>query len=175
MSEKITLIKPTTERQQDYMAFYEEWIESGETMVPWVITKAPTDFQAMVRELLDAERGIGIREGWVPDSTYWLLRENDQTILGAVNIRHSLTDFLRNAGGHIGYGIRPSERRKGYATKILELALQKAKVLGIKEALVVCDEENIASWKTIIKNGGNQVENFVEESGNVVKRFWITC
>jgi predicted acetyltransferase len=84
-----------------------------ERLYPWVISKDPADFQSMVQFLLDSENGENLPEGWVPDSTYWLVTE-DQQIVGAVNIRHTLTDKLLNSGGHIGYGIRPSERRKGY-------------------------------------------------------------
>lgn len=107
-----------------------------------------------------------------PDSTFWLTSEDDR-ILGIVNIRHGLTEFLRKSGGHIGYGIRPSERRKGYATAILQLALEKAKEIGIQEALVVCDADNEGSMKTILNNGGIQDTDHIEENGNVVKRFWI--
>jgi len=80
---------------------------------------------------------------------------------------------LFNAGGHIGYGIRPSERRKGLATMLLELSLIEAKRLGIKDVLVVCDAGNIGSEKTIVKNGGKADSDFIEEGGNVIKRYWI--
>ncbi len=93
--------------------------------------------------------------------------------MGAVNIRHSLTEHLFNAGGHIGYGIRPSERRKGYATKLLALSLEKTKELDITKVLVVCDAVNTASEKTILHNGGLRDDDFTEEDGNVVRRYWI--
>ncbi len=76
-------------------------------------------------------------------------------------------------GGHIGYGIRPTERRKGYATKLLVLALEKATALGIQKALVVCDQSNIGSEKTIINNVGIPDTDFIEPNGNIVKRYWI--
>lgn len=120
----VSLLTPTTDLQDEYLDFYNEWKDSGETMIPWVITKDPSNFPAMVQELLDAHNGINLPESWVPDSTYWLVTDNNR-IVGAVNIRHSLTEHLFNAGGHIGYGIRPSERRKGYATKLLALSLEK--------------------------------------------------
>ena len=168
----VSLITPTTDLQDEYLDFYNEWKDSGETMIPWVITKDPSNFPAMVQELLDAHNGINLPESWVPDSTYWLVTDHNR-IVGAVNIRHSLTEHLFNAGGHIGYGIRPSERRKGYATKLLALSLEKAKQLNITKALVVCDEVNTASEKTILHNGGLRDEDFIEEDGNVVRRFWI--
>ncbi|EEM70506.1 MULTISPECIES: GNAT family N-acetyltransferase [Bacillus cereus group] len=168
----VSLLTPTTDLQEEYLDFYNEWKDSGETMIPWVITKDPSNFPAMVQELLDAHNGINVPESWVPDSTYWLVTDHNR-IIGAVNIRHSLTEHLFNAGGHIGYGIRPSERRKGYATKLLALSLEKAKELNITKALVVCDEVNTASEKTILHNGGLRDEDFIEEDGNVVRRFWI--
>ncbi|MEI4709153.1 GNAT family N-acetyltransferase [Bacillus cereus] len=168
----VSLLTPTTDLQDEYLDFYNEWKDSGETMIPWVISKDPSNFPAMVQELLDAHNGVNLPQSWVPDSTYWLVTDNNR-IVGAVNIRHSLTEHLFNAGGHIGYGIRPSERRKGYATKLLELSLEKTKKLNITRTLVVCDEVNTASEKTILHNGGVRDDDFIEEDGNVVRRFWI--
>ncbi|HDR8181207.1 TPA: GNAT family N-acetyltransferase [Bacillus thuringiensis] len=168
----VSLLTPTTDLQEEYLDFYKEWKDSGETMIPWVISKDPSNFPAMIQELLDAHNGVNLPENWVPDSTYWLVTDENK-IVGAVNIRHSLTEHLCNAGGHIGYGIRPSERRKGYATKLLELSLEKTKELNITKALVVCDEVNTASEKTISHNGGLRDDDFIEEDGNVVRRFWI--
>ena len=168
----IHLIKPTLALQTEYLAFYEEWKDSGETMIPWVIAKDPSNFPAMVQELCDAEEGKNLPKGWVPDSTFWLVT-SDYTIVGVVNIRHRLTEHLFHAGGHIGYGIRPSARRKGYATKLLALALEKTKELGVAKALIVCDEGNIGSEKTILHNGGLRDSDFIEEDGNVVRRYWI--
>ena len=75
--------------------------------------------------------------------------------------------------GHIGYGIRPSERCKGYAAILLALALVKCRELGIKKALVSCDKHNIGSAKTILKNGGVYYKDFTEENGNIVQQYWI--
>lgn len=172
MEEKVLLVKPTVSLEKDYLDFYQEWKASGEDMIPWVIEKDPTDFQGMVQFLLNNEKGNNLPEGWVRDSTYWLVNESNR-ILGAVNIRHALTERLLNCGGHIGYGVRPSERRKGYATKILAMSLEKTRELGIEKVLVVCDAINTASERTILKNGGKEDASFTEENGNVVKRFWI--
>jgi predicted acetyltransferase len=172
MKTKLFLSKPTIELKEEYLAFYQEWKQSGETMVPWVIEKDPSDFEAMVQFLLDSEKGINLPEGWVPDSTFWLVNEKNR-VLGVVNIRHGLTDRLMDLGGHIGYGIRPSERRNGYATKLLSLSLEKVKGFGVDRALITCDESNTGSLKTILKNGGVSDTDFIEEDGNVIKRFWI--
>ncbi|GGG78210.1 GNAT family N-acetyltransferase [Paenibacillus radicis (ex Gao et al. 2016)] len=172
MTEKLLLVKPTVDLQLPYVDFYEEWKQSGEDLVPWVIGKDPSDFRSMVQFLLDNEKEGTRPYDQVPDSTFWLLGENSG-ILGAVNIRHRLTDKLLQLGGHIGYGIRPTQRRKGYATALLALALIEAKKLGISKALVVCDADNIGSERTILSNGGIPDVSFTDSDGSVVKRFWI--
>lgn len=172
METQVFLTRPTLELESEYLSFYQEWKESGETMVPWVISKDPTNFQEMIQSLFDSEKGENLPEGWVPDTTFWFVDKNKK-VIGAVNIRHQLTESLYNSGGHIGYGIRPSERRKGYAAKLLALSLEKAKELGIQKVLVVCGEGNIGSEKTILNNGGVRNTDFIEEDGNVVRRFWI--
>lgn len=172
MNNQVYLVKPTVEMEKEYLDFYLEWKESGEVMIPWVIEKDPTDFHGMIEFLRKSEKGVNLPEGWVPDSTYWLVN-GENRVLGAVNIRHALTERLFNSGGHIGYGIRPSERRKGFATAILSLALEKTRKLGIDKVLVVCDATNIASERTILKNGGQQDVSFTEKDGNIVKRYWI--
>ncbi|SFE72239.1 Predicted acetyltransferase [Paenibacillus catalpae] len=170
--EDVYLVRPSVEWMEPYLDFYQEWIASGEDIVPWVVEKDPSQFEAMVQWLEDHSNGIGLQDGWVPDTTYWLAA-GSRTIVGAVNIRHDLTPWLMDRGGHIGYGIRPTARRKGYATKLLAHSLEKTKELGIQRVLVVCDESNVASAKTILNNGGVEDKSFVEESGNVIRRFWI--
>lgn len=165
------LVKPTKSLAREYQDFYLEWKKSGEKMIPWVIEKHPDDMDRFLQFINDHQNGVNLPNGWVRDSTFWLVK--DKVIIGVVNIRHQLTDLLLTIGGHIGYGIRPSQRRKGYATKILELALIEANKLGINKVLVTCDANNIGSLKVILKNSGVEDENFVEDSGNVVKRFWI--
>lgn len=93
-------------------------------------------------------------------------------MVGAVNIRHCLNDHLLLCGGHIGDGIRPSERRKGYATQMIGLALEECRKIGIKKVLMVCDKDNIGSAKSIIRNGGI-LENEVIENGKIKQRYWI--
>jgi predicted acetyltransferase len=168
----VFLAKPSIEYQDEYLAFYEEWMSSGESIVPWVVSRDPSDFEGMLQFLYENESREYIPENWVPSSTYWLVSA-DKRVIGAVNIRHDLTEYLLNCGGHIGYGIRPTERQKGYATKLLAMALEITKELGIKKVLVVCDEGNIASERTILNNGGIPDASFTEENGNVVKRMWI--
>ncbi|SDY02728.1 GNAT family N-acetyltransferase [Paenibacillus sp. CF384] len=168
----VRLVKPSVALQEAYLAFYREWIESGEDIVPWVVSKDPSDFEAYVNELNEACKEENTPDGWVPHSTCWLL-DGDGHVVGAANIRHRLNQKLLESGGHIGYGIIPSERRKGYAAQLLALSLQETDALGIREVLVICDQDNIGSERTILRNGGKFESSFTEAHGNVVKRFWI--
>ncbi|MBQ5987554.1 MAG: GNAT family N-acetyltransferase, partial [Clostridia bacterium] len=137
---------------------------------PWAIFKNDYhDFDRYLRELELKEPA----DGKVPDSTFFLLDEERDRLLGAVNIRHYLNAFLLHEGGHIGDGIRPSERRKGYATELLRLALIESKALGIERALVVCDRDNVGSAKAIQRNGGVLENEYVNEDGKVDQRYWI--
>ena len=113
-------------------------------------------------------------EDRVPDSVFFLLDEDRDRLLGAVNIRHYLNDSLLREGGHIGDGIRPSERRKGYATEMIRLALLECKKLGIDKVLMTCDQDNIGSVRSIVKNGGILENEFVNAEGHVEQRYWIS-
>lgn len=93
--------------------------------------------------------------------------------MGAVNIRHYLTDYLLQYAGHIGDGIRPSERKKGYATAMISLALEECKKMGIQRVLMCCDKDNVGSAKSIIYNGGILENELIDEEGKVVQRYWI--
>lgn len=162
----VTLTHEYREQLEDMMA---EWYAAGEKIVPYAIRKADyRDFDRYLSELEHKE----VREGHVPSSTLFCLDEERGIFVGAVNIRHRLNESLLLNGGHIGDGVRPSERRKGIATRMIALALEECKKLGIRDVLMVCDKENIGSAKSIIRNGG-VLENEVEVDGTVEQRYWI--
>jgi predicted acetyltransferase len=105
-----------------------------------------------------------IPEPRVPSLTYFYVREEDDRIVGMINIRLALNDFLRKEGGHIGYSVRPTERRKHYATDMLNAGLKVCDKLGIKKVLVSCDKENPASAGVIKNCGGVLKEEFYSEN-----------
>ena len=125
----------------------------------------------MVEKLRGFSKGIGIFPNFVEHSTYWLVN-SEKKILGVANIRHRLNGKLRKRGGHIGFGVCPSERNKGYATEMLKLALEKARDLGITKALLTCDKSNVASARVIRKNGGRLDSEEVLED-HMIQRYWI--
>ena len=99
--------------------------------------------------------------------------ELQDQVVGMVNIRHELNDYLIRFGGHIGYSIRPSYRNQGYAKLQLKMALDILKDRGVQKALITCNQDNIASMKTILACGGIEDESTIEPDGTVIKRFWI--
>ena len=127
----------------------------------------PAVFEDYVRRLRDQSLEESPRPaGWVPSTTLWWVI--DQEYLGRLTIRHRLTQRLLELGGHIGYDVRPSARRRGHATAMLAAALPRAAKLGIDRVLVTCDEDNTGSRKVIEANGGV----FEDERGGKL-RYWI--
>lgn len=170
---KLVLVFPGEEHESAWKDIINEFESAGEKIIPyglWLKTRNYSEYLRMTRNFRD---NIDIPSHLVQADTYFLMFDGDKKILGAVNIRHSLNENLLKTGGHIGYGIAPSERRKGYATELLKAALKKCKELSISSILVTCDKDNIGSAKTIKNNGGILEDEFLEEDGNIVQRYWI--
>ena len=170
----VKLIKLNKNYEKDLGEMIDEWkhdIEINHTNhSPWKIFK--NDYHDFDYYLNDLENKEG-KDGLVPDSVFFLLDIDRNRLLGAVNIRHYLNERLLKDGGHIGDGIRPSERGKGYGTEMVRLALIECKKLGINKVLMVCDKTNPASRKTIIKNGGILENEVIDEDGVIEERYWI--
>ena len=170
----LKLIKLTKEYEKQLGEMIDEWKEDQEknhtNRSPWAIFKNDYHNFEYYLEHLEVKEAS---DGKVPDSTFFLLDTERDRLLGAVNIRHYLNEALLKDGGHIGDGIRPSERRKGYATEMIRLALSECKKLGIDRVLMVCDKDNIGSAKSIVKNGGILENEIVGPEGNIEQRYWI--
>lgn len=170
----LKLIKLTERYRTQLGEMIDEWKHDQEVNhtnhSPWVIFKNDYhDFEYYLSHLVTKAPTGSL----VPDSVFFLLDEERDRLLGAVNIRHYLNDALLREGGHIGDGIRPSERRKGYATQMIRLALEECAKLGIKRVLMTCDKSNVASAKSIIKNGGILENELINSDGEVEQRYWI--
>lgn len=147
-----------------------EWLSAEQNFSPWSIRK--NDYRDFDRYLEHLELKEP-KDGRVPDSVFFCLDLDRNIFVGAVNIRHYLTPSLLFTGGHIGDGIRPSERRKGYATAMIGLALDECRTLGIPWVLMTCDKANIGSAKSIIRNGGVLENEVINEEGVLEQRYWI--
>ena len=165
----LTLVRLSEEYREQLADMMTEWTASGERIIPWSIRKNDyRNFEKYLRELEVKES----RDGLVPDVTFFALDTERNLFVGAVNIRLRLSERLLLDGGHIGDGIRPSERGKGFGTEIVRLALIECGKRGILRVLLVCDWYNRASARTIEKNGG-VLENEVMTENGPVLRYWI--
>ena len=169
----LRLIKPAIEHLEAIECYCQEFIEEGRT---WIDGSAGIMNYPNLEDWLIALKNNGseatVAEGLVPSTLFLGIREEDNQLVGMVDIRHRLNEYLLNFGGHIGYGVRHSERRKGYATELLRLALEESKNLEIKEVLLTCDKSNIASAKTILANQG-VFENEIQNGEKLTQRYWI--
>lgn len=165
------LIRPSVEYRDSYLASFDE-SDPMPRQMGFDVALAKEDFPRFVRELCERAEGKHMPEGYVPDSVFWLVDNGEY--IGRISVRHFLSDHLKEIGGHIGYDIRPSKRNQGYGSKILALALPKARALGITDVLVTCDATNVGSRKIIEKNGGVLEDQVPNPAGGPDKlRFWI--
>ncbi|MBR5662344.1 MAG: GNAT family N-acetyltransferase [Bacilli bacterium] len=161
--EKFYLEEPTMKRKQEAYLYICEHIKSGSNINgSGSLDKYIDNYEGWLKKLEHDKTRIP-DEYKVPSLTYFLIRENDDKIIGMINIRLTLNEFLSKYGGHIGYGIRPSERGKGYNKINLYLGLQVCDKHGIDVVFMDADLDNPASWKTMEALGGVRVRQYFEE------------
>jgi predicted acetyltransferase len=168
------LIAPTARLHASWIESRDEWgrgvHQDGAGLRAADDVDSPEGFAAWVARLHAA--GLAAVDGWVPCSFRWMV-EGDR-YLGAIALRHELNDFLLEAGGHIGYSVRPSARGRGLAAWALGEILVDARKAGLDRALVTCNVDNVASARTIERNGG-VLEDVRDTELGTLKRYWITC
>lgn len=172
--EEMILVKPDITMAEEIMDYKREFLAAGSSM----------DGTGGLRKCETAQEWIEFNERmedpktvpshFVPATQYVYLRKSDMRIVGMIQLRHELNEYLHNFGGHIGYSVRPSERRKGYAGRMLADFLPVCRRMGLGRVLVTCMTGNVASRRTIIKNGG-VYENtvFDPEDRSNTERYWI--
>lgn len=170
----LKLIVPSAAYAPQIAAYRQEFLEAGSSMDgtgPLVRLADPMEWLALTEKY----RGTPPEgSNLVPATQFLTIRESDNRLVGMLQIRHCFNAYLEKFGGHIGYSIRPDERRKGYAGEQLRLALPYCRQLGLERVLITCTEENEGSRKTILKNGGVYENTVHEPNRNVnLERYWI--
>lgn len=158
-------------RTSDEAAFLEGHEEMAAEGFTFGLGYTGQPFAEYVELLAGCRQGIGLPARWVPST--FLVADVDGALVGRTSIRHELNDFLAFEGGHIGYGVLPAHRRRGYATEILRQSLVIARSHGIDRVLVTCDDDNVGSAAAIERNGGVFERQITGEAGTRMRRYWI--
>lgn len=162
------LIEPDTTWQAAFLDMATEFATSGDTRYQ----AALTDFAGYLQQLQQFARGENLPPDRVRQTTYWGV-EGDM-LVGTARLRHALTPALEQLGGHIGYDVRPLQRRQGYGTALLACTLQRARQCGLTGVLLTCDTDNIGSARVIEKNGGQLInQTMVDGYAKLISRYRI--
>ncbi len=171
---ELKLTEPSMEYERQIREYRKEFLDCGDSMDGTGALRKfedPRDWIAYINRHKDP---LTVPEGRVPSTQYMLVREEDRQIVGMIDVRHYLNEYLAKFGGHIGYSVAPGERRKGYAALMLKMALPECRKLGMERVLITCGSGNEGSRRTILKNGGVYESTVYEpEEGVDLERYWI--
>ena len=172
--EEYILIRPTDEYARQIAEYRQEFLDSGDSMDGCGSLRRLGDISEYLKTCKDCENPETVPSHLVPATQFIFIRKNDNRLVGMIQIRHCFNEYLEKYAGHIGYSVRPSERRRGYAKAMLKAALPFCREIGLTRALISCIDGNVGSEKTILANGGIYESTVHEPSKNVdLKRFWI--
>ena len=168
----LILVRPSKALEIKIQEYKQEYLDYGETNINGSCGLARNnDFDEWIELVLSIEKDK-LRNN-VHASTFFSIRKSDHRIIGTIQLRHSLTEELEKHGGHLGYGIRPTERKKGYGKQQLLLVLEIARDMKFEKVMIICDKDNVASSQTAISCGGILAgENFFE--GKEQQIYWIS-
>lgn len=173
--EELKLVAPTMEYKDQVMEYRMAFLENGDQLHGTARLEEVDTYEEWLEFRKRALERYG--ENAVLSTIYLCIRVRDNKLVGIIEFRHELTEFLLKHGGNIGYSIHPDERKKGYGTEMLRLMLIKCKEYGKDKVLLTCDKENIASAKIMIANGGLLENEVVDEinlsKSGIIQRYWI--
>ena len=171
---ELLFVRPQKEHADEIAAYRREFLEAGDSMDGTGSLRRVDDPIEYIRICRDYEDPDKVPADRVPATQFVLVRESDGRLVGMLQIRHRFNDYLEKYAGHIGYSVRPSERRKGYAKEMLRRALPLCRELGLDRVLVTCIDGNLGSERTILACGGVYESTVHEPNEGVdLKRFWI--
>lgn len=176
--ERFFLERPSIERKDEIIEYINEFVEynsdiNGTGSLDKIL-EGYTFEQALDRCLKMEDEEYAKSVNRCPGKTFLLIRENDNRIVGSINIRWDLNEAMLKFGGHIGYGIRPTERRKGYNKINLYLGMQEAQKVGLEKVMLDCDVNNLGSDKTLKALGGKLERTEVDPSDKVLTNvYWF--
>ncbi|MBO5109339.1 MAG: GNAT family N-acetyltransferase [Clostridia bacterium] len=171
-TENLILQRPSDDYAAQITEYRREFLDVGDSMDGCGSLRQTEDAMEYIRSCRIKENIATVPTHLVPGTQFFLIRKSDSKIIGMLQVRHYFNEYLEKYAGHIGYSVRPSERRKGYAKQMLHMALPFCLELGIRRVLICCLEDNMGSERTIRANGG-VYESTVENNGRRLKRFWI--
>ena len=176
--EKFRFERPSLERKNEIIEYLDEFKEYGSNINGSgsldKIYEGYSFEEVLDRCLKMEDEEYAKKDGKCPGKTFLLIRENDNRIVGTINVRWDLNEKMLQFGGHIGYGIRPTERRKGYNKINLYLGIIEAKKVGLDRVMLDCDADNIGSDKTLQALGGTLERTEVDPSDGVLtKVYWF--
>lgn len=174
-SDVCRLVKPDESMLDEIESYRAEFLAAGDSMDGTGPLRRMENAAEWLQFNKDAEDPVKKPDFWVVSEQFAYLRERDGRIVGMIQFRHEFNDFLREYGGNVGYSVRPSERRKGYAKRMLTECLRVLRAFGLERALITCLTDNEASRKTILSCGGvYERTTFCERDGVWLERYWIS-
>lgn len=173
--DNLILEEPSEKHREAALAFKQEFLDAGEMVINGSALLDQMDFDEWLANCARNANPETVRDDWTVATTCFAVRVCDGAIVGIIDIRHSLaTDFLAQYGGHIGYSVRPTQRRRGYATQMLALALDRCRKLGLSAIRIGCYASNEASIRVIEANGGTLAEEKPYLDGIPMRIYAIT-
>ena len=175
ITEDFLLIRPTVEYADQIAEYRREFLDAGNSMDGTGVLKRMEDPEEFIRVSIEREDSQYVPENLVPATQFLFVRKSDHRLVGMLQVRHCFNDYLEKYSGHVGYSVRPGERCRGYAKKMLRMALPYCRALGLQRILISCAVGNVGSEKTILANGGIYESTVYEpNSQRELKRFWIS-
>lgn len=172
--DELILTRPTEKYAAEITAYRKEFIEASDSMDGCGSLRRIADPLEWIADTERKSKKETCPKELVTAALFLYIRKSDERLIGMIQIRHELNDYLREYAGHIGYSVRPSERNKGYAKRMLKDALPYCKEIGLDKVMISCNDTNVASRKTILANGGKYESTVFEPEKKVsLEKYWI--